>query len=350
MSATSFVPLSTVSRPREAAPTMDVGSLTFTPYLCPKIWGRRRLSQLGKTLPTADTYGESWEISGHAHHESRVQDGPYAGWRLGELCRAHSREILGDSSGTFPWMVKFLDCHDPLSVQVHPSDALAASLLGEPVGKTEAWIVMDAAADARVSTGLRPGVTPSVLRKAINDGTVEDCLAWFQPRVGDCIFLPAGRVHTAQGVLLAEVCQTSDATFRLFDFHRVDSQGQPRELHIEESLAAIDWKAPFETAAVPRPISGLPQGIQGQHLVNCPEFRLDRFRLQTGWSVAPASGPAVWIMLDGAASLTCRDGGTRTLQRGDTVLMPACESRHGYTLAPIFRNGLPNMIRVTLPA
>src|SRR5262249_19325002 len=153
-------------------------------------------------------------------------------------------ELLGaDRCAVFPWLVKYLDARDWLSVQVHPDDEAVRRLWPGEGGKTEAWFVLAAAPESKIYAGLLPGVDEPALRKALATGTVADCLHQFRPRPGDCLFLPAGTVHAVGGgVLLAEVQQTSDATFRLFDWNRVDAQGRPRSLHVEQALACINWR------------------------------------------------------------------------------------------------------------
>jgi mannose-6-phosphate isomerase len=184
------------------------------------VWGGRRLGEvLGKHLATHEPYGESWEISDHASHQSVVATGPLAGKTLRQLMDQDRSAVLGsaaDQQRLFPWLVKFLDARDWLSVQVHPDDEAAKRLCPGEGGKTEAWFVLDAEPDSRVYAGLLPGVDEPRLRTALAAGTVANCLHQFVPRPGDFVFLPAGTVHAVGGgVLLAEVQQTSDATFRL---------------------------------------------------------------------------------------------------------------------------------------
>src|SRR5262245_26444494 len=172
--------------------------LIFEPYLRPMVWGGRRLATaLGKSLPTEGTYGESWELSGHPQHVSRVADGPLRGMSLAELCTTHTAELFGKtkSAARFPLLIKLLDCHDWLSVQVHPNDELAAQLVPGESGKTEAWVIIEAGPTARIYAGLRPGTTRADVERHLAAGTVDQCLHSFTPRAGDCVFLPAGTVH-----------------------------------------------------------------------------------------------------------------------------------------------------------
>jgi mannose-6-phosphate isomerase len=235
------------------------------------VWGGRRLQRLGKALPAAATYGESWEVSDHPLHRSVVAAGPLAGRTLRDLMKTFPEALPAGAAPrpVFPWLIKFLDAADWLSVQVHPGDARARELWPGEGGKTEAWFVLDAAPDSRIYAGLLPGVDEAALRRALREGRVEVCLHAFTPRPGDCVFLPAGTVHAVGGgVLFAEVQQTSDATFRLYDWDRRDAQGKTRPLHVEESMACIDWnRGPVNPIRT-------DEGARGQPLVSCPFFNL----------------------------------------------------------------------------
>jgi mannose-6-phosphate isomerase len=255
--------------------------LRFIPFLRPLVWGGRRLATiLGKELPSAEPYGEAWEISDHGLHHSVVASGPWAGRTLRQLMQQERAALLGTARErypVFPWLVKLLDACDWLSVQVHPNEEAVRRLWPGEGSKTEAWYVLDAAPGSRIYAGLLPGVDEPRLRAALAAGTVAECLHQFVPRPGDCVFLPAGTVHAVGGgVLMAEIQQTSDATFRLFDWNRRDAQGQSRKLHIEEALASIDWEiGPVE------PIRGhgpeTPE-LSVRHVVQCPYFDLEYVR------------------------------------------------------------------------
>jgi mannose-6-phosphate isomerase len=263
--------------------------LRFLPYLRPMVWGGRRLADvLGKPLPGKEPYGESWEISDHALHHSEVATGPWAGRTLRQLMEQECAVLLGAAASqhaVFPWLVKFLDACDWLSVQVHPDEETVRRLWPGEGSKTEAWFVLEAAPGSRIYAGLLPGIDETRLREALATQSVADCLHHFEPHPGDCVFLPAGTVHAVGGgVLLAEVQQTSDATFRLFDWNRCDTQGNSRKLHIEEALACIDWqRGPvepirtncFDTATLKR----MPQDFR-QSLVRCSYFHLE-YRRET---------------------------------------------------------------------
>jgi mannose-6-phosphate isomerase len=301
--------------------------LRFEPYLRPMVWGGRQLGEvLGKSLPTDSPYGESWEISDHPSHVSVIASGPYKGQTLRYLMEHHATALLGAAAARlprFPWLVKWLDAGDWLSVQVHPNDADAARLRPGESGKTEAWFVLAAAPESRIYAGLLPGVQENDLRKALRQGTVVECLRSFSPRPGDCFFLPAGTVHAVGGgVLMAEVQQTSDATFRLFDWDRRDADGRRRQLHLEEALACIDWSSgplqPLRATNYPR---GGATGPLRQRLVQCPYFTLEYL-----FSRRPVAlnGGAVQVLLVLHGRGRAQSGVDELpLAPGDTLLLPA---------------------------
>jgi mannose-6-phosphate isomerase len=322
--------------------------LVFEPYLRPQVWGERRLAGFGKQLPVEGTFGESWEISAHPLHVSRVAEGQWRGALLTDLCASRSEEVFGFPLATpapFPLLIKLLDCHDLLSIQVHPTNEVAARLRPGESGKTEAWLVLEAGPRARIYAGLLPGTTPADLQRHLNDGTVADCLHAFVPRAGDCLFLPAGTVHAVGGgVVMAEVQQTSDATFRLFDWNRLGPDGQPRPLHISEALEAIDWSRGPVNPMPPTLITGLPPGINGEHLVTCPYFTMERYRLAGHWEIPVRGRLSIWIVLAGSAELADTGGKyQRRFQRGETVLVPA-------SAPPLFwKTGDATVLGVRLP-
>jgi len=306
------------------------GPLRFIPYLRPMVWGGRRLGdKLGKRLPTQDVYGESWEISDHAQHRSMVASGPLAGQSLRQLMEKRGEDLLGKdvvACTTFPWLIKFLDARDWLSVQVHPDDVSVKRLWPGESGKTEAWFVLDAEPGSRIYAGLLPGVDEQALRKALAGGAIAECLHQFQPSAGDCLFLPAGTVHAVGGgVLMAEVQQTSDATFRLFDWNRKDSQGRSRTLHIEQALECIDWRlGPVHPIKAPifSQSSQRDSPYCRQSLVNCPYFELEFLETSEPMPLGGSGRMQVLLAVQGKGSLETSEG-TEELVAGQTLLLPA---------------------------
>ncbi len=332
---------------------MALTPLVFEPYLRPQIWGGRNLQRLfGKKLPSEGLYGESWEISSHALHVSRVAEGPLKGTLLTDLVRQYSRELLGVNGDTllpgqglcalqgskvspftpteFPLLIKLLDCQELVSIQVHPNDESARRLLGNERGKTEAWVVLDVGPEGRIYAGFQEGVGRDDVLRHFRAGTLDQCLHSFQPRPGDCIFLRAGTVHAVGGgVILAEVQQTSDATFRLYDWNRLGSDGKPRALHIEQALESLDFSlGPVAPVAKQRASGFNPEARccaknQAETLVRCDYFRLDRFHLNAPLPLPYADRFSIWIVAAGSAELRGRNY-RRLFQAGETVLVPAC--------------------------
>ena len=227
--------------------------LTFHPIYKERIWGGRRLAEMyGRDLPPDVPIGESWEISDRPDDESVIANGAFAGRTIRWLMQHHGRELIGDAvsaaDGRFPLLCKILDARDRLSLQVLPPAAKAASLGGEP--KTEMWYIADADPGAELFVGLRRGITRGEFEAKVRSGAVAECFHRIPVRTGDTMFLPSGRVHAiGAGLVIFEIQQNSDTTYRVFDWNRTGLDGRPRELHLEQSLASIDFDD-FEPALV----------------------------------------------------------------------------------------------------
>ena len=215
--------------------------LRFQPRFKERIWGGRRLQSLyGKPLPGSNPIGESWEVSDRPGDESVIDNGPFAGRTLRWLMEHHAADLLGTAvaapGGRFPLLCKILDAREKLSLQVHPP----SPALGDP--KTEMWYIADAEPGAELYVGLRRGVTRDDFERALRDGAVAGCFHRIPVRTGDTMFLPSGRVHAiGAGLVIFEIQQNSDTTFRVFDWNRVGLDGKPRDLHVAESLQSIDF-------------------------------------------------------------------------------------------------------------
>jgi mannose-6-phosphate isomerase len=223
---------------------------------------------------------------------------------------------------TFPWLVKFLDAADWLSVQVHPDEEAVRRLWPGEGSKTEAWFILDAQPGSRIYAGLNPGVDEARLRSALEAGMVADELHQFEPRPGDCLFLPAGTVHAVGGgVLMAEVQQTSDATFRLFDWNRRDAQGKSRTLHIEQALACIDWQ---RGPVTPIHIEGFSAGTAGrrQPLVSCRYFTLEYLRAREPFACGGTGRLEMALVLAGQGQWAT-PADSQAIQRGQVWVFPA---------------------------
>ncbi|MEO5804172.1 MAG: type I phosphomannose isomerase catalytic subunit [Verrucomicrobiota bacterium] len=259
---------------------------TFQPIFKERIWGGRNIERLyKKKLPAKIPIGESWEISDRPNDESVIANGPLAGKSIRWLMENHRDELLGSAkpaySERFPLLIKILDAQEKLSLQVHPPAAKAAQLGGEP--KTEMWYITDATSEADLFVGLKRGTTRADFEKRIQNGSVAECFHRIPVKKGDAMFLPSGRVHAiGAGNVIFEIQQNSDTTYRVFDWNRVDAQGQPRELHIEQSLASIDFND-----IEPNLIHGEPieqNGIKRCQLVLDPLFAVDLCEIRSGES------------------------------------------------------------------
>ena len=260
--------------------------LIFQPAFKERVWGGRELERLyGKKLPPAAVIGESWEISDRPGDASVIVNGSLAGKNLRWLMENYAAEILGGAKpaaeGRFPLLCKILDARKKLSLQVHPPASKAAELKGEP--KTEMWFIAAATPDASLYVGLKCGVTRAEFEKKIADGSVADCFHRIPVKAGDTMFLPSGRVHAiGDGLVIFEIQQNSDTTYRVFDWNRVGLDGQPRELHITQSLASIDFND-FEPKLVETKFVADGK-IQKRSLVNNPLFNVETWKLNSGAS------------------------------------------------------------------
>jgi mannose-6-phosphate isomerase len=303
--------------------------LVFRPVFKRYLWGGRRLGTvLDKPIGEGDDYAESWEIADHQHGQSIVATGPLAGTSLHELVQTRGEELLGrhHPQPHFPLIFKYLDCQRNLSVQVHPNDVAAAKLTPPDLGKTEAWIVLDAQPCSRIYAGLKTGCDEAKLRAAVAQGQVEQWLHSFEPHAGDCVFIPAGTIHAlGAGLLVAEIQQASDTTYRLYDWGRVGPDGKPRPLHIEQSLDAINYSAIHVGPRRPE-IAG-----QAECLVRCDKFVLNRWSLRSETPWNSDNTFRLVSVLAGEATIASASG-TISLTRGQTAILPACLA--GVTLHP----------------
>ena len=303
--------------------------LVFHPIFKDRVWGGRELERLyAKKIPAGQPTGEAWEISDRPGDASVIANGPLAGKDLRWLMEQHSAEVLGNAKpsvdGRFPWLCKILDARDKLSLQVHPPASCAKELKGEP--KTEMWYIADAAPDASLYVGLKQGVTRAGFEGKIADGTVAECFHRVPVRAGDTMFLPSGRVHAiGDGLVIFEIQQNSDTTYRVFDWNRVGLDGKPRELHIAQSLASIDFND-FE----PKLADGkfVADGkIQKRSLVNDPLFNIAAWKLNGGAN-GPLKSKKLQIVAVTSGHVEITSGGVSvTLGAGQFGLIPASLER-----------------------
>lgn len=300
--------------------------LRFAPILKPALWGGGRLGAMFGAPPAPDPIGEAWVLSDCGDSPSVVRDGPLAGTSLRELMERMSDRLLGRATaahGRFPLLIKFIHACRPLSVQVHPTDGRARELEGPTaVGKTEAWVILEADEGARVYAGLPPAADEDTLRRAIHRNAVEDVLYAHAPSPGDCYFLPAGTVHAiGGGLVLFEVQQTSDLTYRLYDWGRTDPKtGRPRELHLEKGLSCVDFAlGPCRPA---RPTVEGRGRAKLAPLAECRYFTLGKWDTARPFSTGAAGECRVLAGIDGRAVIRHR-GAEYPLGLGDVWLLSA---------------------------
>ncbi len=299
--------------------------LTFQPIFKERVWGGRRLSQLyGKSLPAGVPIGEAWEITDRPEGVSVIANGPLAGRDLRWLMEHRGVELLGRPTRPgerFPWLIKLLDAVDDLSLQVHPPAHKAAELQGEP--KTELWFIAATDGDAKLYVGLKHGVTPAEFKRRLAEGSVAECFHVHAVTPGAAMFVPSGRVHAlGRGNVVFEIQQNSDTTYRVFDWNRSGLDGKPRELHVAQSLAAIDF-ADFEPDLVVPVEQPDGPGTRSQ-LVRHDLFEIVQQRLPAGagMKVDPAiSGLEVFGVTQGRLEIQAGDE-TVTVSAGGFCLLP----------------------------
>ena len=320
--------------------------LKFEPIYQYRLWGGRRLADLLTTPLPSGPIGEAWLLSDRDEHQSHVAEGPLIGRTIGELLKQFPEQMLGTLAGRFrqfPLLLKFLDAREMLSVQVHPTKANAELLPAGESPKTEAWVVLEAGAGSRVYAGLKHGTSADNLRRALSDGTVPDELAWFTPQPADAVFLKAGTVHSLGGdVVVFEIQQNSDVTFRLYDWNHVDAKtGQPRVLQVDKAIACIDFDEGPVCRVTPVVESSAP--VEREKLFDCEYFRLWRVRGQSPFAVGVAGRPRVMVCIGGAGELEHAES-RFAFAKGDVFLLPAAIGQ--CTVRP---SNMVNLLDIALP-
>ncbi len=310
---------------------MQAYPLEFEPLLKQTIWGGRRLeTKLNKKLGSAEDYAESWEIVDHGVDQSVVCNGELAGQTLKQLITADKTFIFGvnQQPTDFPLLLKYLDCNRVLSVQVHPDDSYALRMVPPDLGKTEAWYIVESEPESLVYAGLKSGVTKRDLVEALENGEAEKVLHAFHPDAGDVIYIPAGTVHAlGAGLLVAEIQQSSDTTFRLYDWNRVDGEGNSRELHIQKSLEVTDFnRGPI----IPR--SAKKDFSDWQQMVRCDKFVLNL--LTAGEEQVGGDDRFHLLSVPKGAATLRYDGQEHHLPTGQSVLLPAAMQKVSVCLTP----------------
>ncbi len=310
---------------------MQAYPLEFEPLLKQTIWGGRRLeTKLNKKLGSAEDYAESWEIVDHGVDQSVVCNGELAGQTLKQIITADKTFIFGvnQQPTDFPLLLKYLDCNRVLSVQVHPDDSYARRMVPPDLGKTEAWYIVESEPESLVYAGLKSGVTKRDLVEALENGEAEKVLHAFHPDAGDVIYIPAGTVHAlGAGLLVAEIQQSSDTTFRLYDWNRVDGEGNSRELHIQKSLEVTDFnRGPI----IPR--SAKKDFSDWQQMVRCDKFVLNL--LTAGEEQVGGDDRFHLLSVPKGAATLRYDGQEHHLTTGQSVLLPAAMQKVSVCLTP----------------
>ena len=317
-----------------------VSPLIFEPIYKPKLWGGKRIfAHFNRPPVTTVPIGESWELADLEEDASRVAVGPVQGQTLTQLLEQWGADLIGRAGlfeGRFPLLIKFLDAHESLSVQVHPNEEVAHKLGGNVRIKHEAWYVLAADPGGVIYHGLEAGVDAGRFREAMSSGQAEGVLRKVPVKPGDCYYLPSGTCHAlGAGVLVAEVQTPSDVTYRTYDWGRVDpNTGRPRELHIAQAIECIDFDSPS-----PPPMQQRDHVARASttvtRLASCPSFRIERVRMGEGTQrQVPYDEPVVWIVLEGRGLIEWRKAAEPIpFGRGDVVLLPAALSAARVTLA-----------------
>ena len=299
--------------------------LKFKALLKQTIWGGDKIIPFKHLDDHLESVGESWEISGVPGNETVVADGEYAGKKLNELVIEQKDKLVGKANyerfgDEFPLLIKFIDARQDLSIQVHPTDEIAKRQ-GKERGKTEMWYIMDSDKDAKLYSGLKMQITPEQYKAMVEDDTITDALAQYEVKEDDCFFLPAGRIHAiGTGCFLAEIQQTSDVTYRIYDFKRKDKDGNYRQLHTKEAAECInytvedDYRTHYEH-----------KKNEGVTLVECPYFTTAVYDLDEPMTLdySELDSFVILIGLKGEGIITDNEGNTVTISAGESILVPA---------------------------
>ena len=299
--------------------------LKFKALLKQTIWGGDKIIPFKHLDDHLENVGESWEISGVPGNETVVADGEYAGKKLNELVIEQKDKLVGKANyerfgDEFPLLIKFIDARQDLSIQVHPTDEIAKRQ-GKERGKTEMWYIMDSDKDAKLYSGLKKQITPEQYKAMVEDDTITDALAQYEVKEDDCFFLPAGRIHAiGTGCFLVEIQQTSDVTYRIYDFKRKDKDGNYRQLHTKEAAECInytvedDYRTHYEH-----------KKNEGVTLVECPYFTTAVYDLDEPMTLdySELDSFVILIGLKGEGTITDNEGNTVTISAGESILVPA---------------------------
>lgn len=299
--------------------------IKFQPLLKQTLWGGDKIVTFKHLDSQLENVGESWEISGVKDNETIVKEGPLKGKSLNEVVAKLKDRLVGKENyqrfgDEFPLLIKFIDARQDLSIQVHPNDEIAHKQ-GKPRGKTEMWYLMESEPGAKLYCGLKKQITPDQYKEMVDNDTICDALAQYEVKEGDCFFLPAGRIHAiGPGCFLAEIQQTSDVTYRIYDYKRKDKNGNYRELHTKLAAESINYQVEndYRTHYVGR----LNKGVS---LVQCPYFCTAVYDLNEPMTLdySELDSFVILIGLKGEGKITDNEGNEVSIMAGDTLLIPA---------------------------
>ena len=299
--------------------------IKFQPLLKQTLWGGDKIVTFKHLDSQLENVGESWEISGVKDNETIVKEGPLKGKSLNEVVAELKDRLVGKENyqcfgDEFPLLIKFIDARQDLSIQVHPNDEIAHKQ-GKPHGKTEMWYLMESEPGAKLYCGLKKQITPDQYKEMVDNDTICDALAQYEVKEGDCFFLPAGRIHAiGPGCFLAEIQQTSDVTYRIYDYKRKDKNGNYRELHTKLAAESINYQVEndYRTHYVGR----LNKGVS---LVQCPYFCTAVYDLNEPMTLdySELDSFVILIGLKGEGRITDNEGNEVSFMAGDTLLIPA---------------------------
>lgn len=299
--------------------------IKFKALLKQTIWGGDKIIPFKHLNEKLDNVGESWEISGVPGNETIVADGPYEGRPLNSVVAELKGDLVGVDNykrfgNEFPLLIKFIDARQQLSIQVHPTDEIARRQ-GKERGKTEMWYIMNSDPEASLRSGLKKEITPEQYKEMVADDTIVDAIAEYKVKEGDVFFLPAGRIHSiGAGCFLAEIQETSDVTYRIYDFKRRDKNGNYRQLHTKEAAECINYKVEKDYRT-----EYTPQRNQGVTVVRCPYFVTSVYDLTEPMTIdyADLDSFVILIGMKGEGTLTDDEGNKETFREGETILLPA---------------------------
>lgn len=297
----------------------------FEPLLKQTIWGGNKIVAFKHIQSDMENVGESWEVSGVPGDESVVANGECKGKTLNEVLAEMKQKLVGEENykrfgDRFPLLIKFIDARQDLSIQVHPDDE-TAHRQGKAMGKTEMWYVMDSDEDASLKVGLKKKITPEEYARMVEDDTICDALGNYKVKSGDCFFIPAGRIHAiCSGSFIAEIQQTSDVTYRIYDYKRKDKNGNYRELHTKEAAEAIDYTVLDDYRTEYTPVKN-----EATQLVSCPLFTTAVYDLTEPMTLdySELDSFVILIALKGEGSILTASGETFTFREGESILLPA---------------------------